>query len=374
VRAPGGEGAAEQAVGADEARYLAGEHDRPCVIEARFAVQPPCLDRHGDNVLLTIAQAGAGLVMLYVGGESLIRGSAALASRLGVSSLAIGLTVVALGTSAPELVVSVDAALSGANDISVGNVVGSNIANIALILGLAALLHPVTVVAKIVRVDAPIMVLASFALLAVLANGKASRLEGSLFLIGLVAYTTFTFWEARRESLEVRDEFAAAAPATQPKALVAVLLVIGGLALLVGGGHCLVTSAVILAGHLGVGQAVIGLTIVAVGTSLPELAASVIASRRGQGDIAVGNVVGSNIFNILGILGITAAIRPLDLGAISWVDLGAMAALACILTALVSTRRRLGRAEGALLLTLFVLYTSWLLAAQQADAPVAALS
>ena len=162
---------------------------------------------------MTIILALVGLALLYFGGEWLIRGASALAIRLGVSSLAIGLTVVAFGTSAPELVVSVDAALSGANDVAVGNVVGSNIANIALILGLAALLRPAKVEAKILRVDAPIMILVSFALLAVMADGRASRLEGCLLLVGLIAYTGFTFWEAGRESERVREEFASAAPA-----------------------------------------------------------------------------------------------------------------------------------------------------------------
>jgi cation:H+ antiporter len=301
--------------------------------------------------------------MLYFGGEWLIRGASALASRLGVSPLAIGLTVVAFGTSAPELVVSVDAALSGANDISVGNVVGSNIANIVLILGLAALLRPATVVAKVVRVDAPIMVLVSFALLAVLADGTASRMDGSLLLAGLVGYVAFTFWEARRETPQVRDEFAAVAPDGPSTARVASVLIVLGLVLLVGGGHALVASAVTLAAHLGISEAAIGLTIVAVGTSLPEAATSVIAAHKGHGDIAVGNVVGSNIFNILGILGASAVIRPLALGGITWLDLGMMAVSACVLAFLLFTRRRVGRIEAFFLLAFYLLYTGWLLAA-----------
>jgi cation:H+ antiporter len=313
---------------------------------------------------MTIVLALVGLALLYFGGEWLIRGASALALRLGISSLAIGLTVVAFGTSAPELVVSVDAALSGANDVSVGNVVGSNIANIALILGLAALLRPAKVEAKIVRIDAPIMILVSFALLAVMADGRASRLEGCLLLVGLMAYTGFTFWEASRESDPVREEFASAAPELRASASASGLLVIAGLACLVIGGHLLVTAAVGLARILGMSQASIGLTIVAIGTSLPEFATSVMASLRGQGDIAVGNVVGSNIFNILGILGLTAVIHPLERGAITWLDLGAMLGLACVLGVLLLTRLQLGRAEGAFLLAGFVAYTSWLLAFQ----------
>lgn len=311
---------------------------------------------------MSIVLGLVGLVLLFFGGEWLIRGASALASRLGVSSLAIGLTVVAFGTSAPELVVSVDAALSGANDLSVGNVVGSNIANIALILGLAALLRPTKVEAKVLRIDAPIMLLASFALLAVMSDGRASRFEGCLLLVGLIAYAVFTFWEAGRESERVREEFASAAPALRPRASVSGFLVVAGIACLVVGGHLLVTAAVKLATLLGMSQATIGLTIVAIGTSLPELATSVIASLRGQGDIAVGNVVGSNIYNILGILGLTAVIQPLELGAITWLDLGTMVALACVLGILLMTRPQLGRAEGASLLACFIAYMSWSLA------------
>jgi cation:H+ antiporter len=301
--------------------------------------------------------------MLYFGGELLIRGASTLASRLGVSSLAIGLTVVAFGTSAPELVVSVDAALSGANDISLANVVGSNIANVTLILGLAAFFRPCAVHAKIVRIDAPIMIAASLALAFVFANGRVSRVEGSLLLLALTVYTAFTFWGVRRESEPIREELASAAPQQPHSAALGGALVVVGLALLVGGGHLLVVSAVDLATSLEVGQAAIGLTIVAVGTSLPEFATTVIASLRGQGDIAIGNVVGSNIFNILGILGLTALIQPLEMGSLTWLDLGTVVGLACLVTVFISTRHRLARVEGAVLLAIFGAYTSWLLAA-----------
>ncbi len=311
---------------------------------------------------IAIAQAAAGLAMLYFGGEWLIRGASALASRMGISALAIGLTVVAFGTSTPELVVSLDAALSDANDISVGNVVGSNIANIALILGFAAMLRPASVVAKVVRVDSPIMLVVSLVLIGVMFDGQASRVEGGFLVLGLLSYTGFTFWEAHRESEVVQQEFASVAPEVRAGGLVAVGLIFLGLTLLVVGGHLLVTSAVRLATLIGISQAAIGLTIVAVGTSLPELATSVIASLRGQGDIAIGNVVGSNIFNILGILGVTAIVQPLRLGAISWRDLAVMAALAALLPMLLGIRRRLGRAEGGLLFAGYLLYAGWLLA------------
>lgn len=309
---------------------------------------------------LTLAYTAVGLVMLFLGGETLIRGASTLASRFGVSRLAIGLTVVAFGTSTPELVVSVDAAISGANDIALGNVVGSNIANITLILGLAALLRPMAVEAKIVRVDAPIMIFVSLVLIAVLADGGISRLDGSLLVLGLLAYTAFTFWEAKRESRAVREEFAAAAPPAPTSALLGNTLVVAGIILLVGGGHLLVTAAIDLAALLGISQATIGLTIVAVGTSLPELATSVIAAVRGRGDIAIGNVIGSNIFNILGIVGVTALIRPLELGEITWLDLGIMMGLACVVTMFIYTRLHLARVEGAILFLAFIFYTLWL--------------
>jgi cation:H+ antiporter len=312
----------------------------------------------------TFAATLVGLAMLYFGGEFLVRGASALALRLGVSALAIGLTVVAFGTSAPELVVSLNAALSGANDISVGNVVGSNIANIALILGVSSLLRPSAVHAKIVRIDAPLMILASLVMLAMLANGIVTRSEGGLLGVGLAAYIGFTFWEAGRETKPVRAGLASAAPTLRFGAHGAALLVAVGIALLVGGGHLLVSAAVTLATAFGVSQAVIGLTIVAVGTSLPELSTSVIAAIKGQGDIAIGNVIGSNLFNILGILGLTAVVKPLEIGEIGWLDLGLMFGLACAVTVFVTTRLRLERVEAGVLLAIYVLYSAWLLGAR----------
>ena len=300
------------------------------------------------------------MALLYVGGESLVRGASGLASRLGLSPLAIGLTVVAFGTSTPELVVSVNAALSGANDIAVGNVVGSNIANIALILGLSCLLSPLVVRAKVVRIDAPVMVLVSLALLAVLGDAGVSRVEGSILLLGLLIYIGFTLWEARREPAAVRHEFESViAFKSPPSTLSSTGLVVGGLLMLVLGGRLFVAAAVDMATAFGISEAAIGLTIVAVGTSLPELATSIIASLRGQGDMAVGNVVGSNIFNILGIVGASAIVRPLRLGEIAWLDLGVLVGLASLLTILLYTRPRIGRGSGLFLLASFAGYTTW---------------
>lgn len=312
---------------------------------------------------LTTLQVLGALALLFAGADVLVRGASALALRLGVSALAVGLTVVAFGTSAPELVVSLGAALSGANDIAIGNVVGSNVANVALILGVAVLIRPITSHAKVVRVDAPLMVLVSLLLLALLANGVLSRFEGLLLMLGLGTFVMATFRQARTEVRTVKDEFAAVASPHRASILVSGILVSIGLSLLVAGGHLLVAGAVQLATGLGVSEAVIGLTIVAVGTSLPELATSAVASFRGHGDIAIGNVVGSNIFNILGILGVTATVHPLQLGNVSWLDLGLMVVLAVVLIPLLVTRSRLDRWEGAVLLAVFVLNTAYLLAA-----------
>jgi len=314
-------------------------------------------------MLTTIGMAAIGLGVLYFGGEFLVRGASSLASIIGVSSLAIGLTVVALGTSAPELAVSISAAMSGANDIAVGNVIGSNIANIALIIGLAALIRPMKVETKIVRIDAPIMILASLALVLALSDSRVSRLEGMLFVAALTAYIAFTFREAQREAKKVQEVFAPAVRDSGDSAATSGLFVVVGLGSLVGGGQLLVSAAVRLATLLGISQTVIGLTIVAVGTSLPELSTSLIASRRGHGDIAIGNVLGSNIFNILGILGLTAVVRPLSMGGITWGDLGAMILLACIASIFLYTRLQLERFEGSLLVICFALYIGWLFAA-----------
>ena len=314
----------------------------------------PCDNR---SVIITIVQVIGALALLYGGGEMLVGGASVLARRVGISALAVGLTVVAFGTSMPELVVSLDAALAGASDISIGNVVGSNIANVALILGLSSLIRPMAVEAKLVHVDAPLMVGVSLVLVGVLLNGDASRFEGSLLAVGLVAYILFTLWEARRESEIVRQELASAAPKAEAGAAVSTLGIVLGLGLLVAGGHLLVSAAIEMAQSLGVSQAAIGLTVVAVGTSIPELATSLVAALRRRGDIGVGNVVGSNIFNILGILGVTALVHPLPMGDVTWFDLGTMVVLAGAVTTVLLVRHRVGRVEGIVLLASFIAYT-----------------
>jgi cation:H+ antiporter len=313
-------------------------------------------------MIVSIAMALTGLLLLYFGGDFLVRGSSGLALRFGLSHLAVGLTVVSFGTSIPELLVSVDAALSGANDISVGNVVGSNIANIALILGIAALIRPMFVESKVLGVDLPIMLLASLLLIIVLFGGIVSRLEGALLASALFLYVWMTLRRAK-ESDEDAPLIQGDERLTSSRPGKLVLLIISGLVLLFGGAHLLVVSAVELATMLHISQAAIGLTVVAVGTSLPELATTIVASLKGQGDIALGNVVGSNSFNIFGVLGLTAILHPLESGEISWLDLGLMAGLAFFIGALLLHRLFLNRFHGAILVTTFIIYTAWRLTA-----------
>jgi cation:H+ antiporter len=312
-------------------------------------------------MLLVIGSLLGGLLLLTAGAEGLIRGAASLARRLGLSPLVIGLTVVAFGTSTPEFVVSLQGALDGRSALALGNVVGSNIGNIGLILGGAALITPLRVQAQIIRVDVPIMLVVSLVLAGVMWDGTVSRLEGVLLAVGIVAYTWMTIALARRDpSPAVQEEFDEGVPSQHPF-WQDLLYVVGGLGFLVGGGQLLVLGAVTIAQQFGVSETVIGLTIVGIGTSLPELATSVLAAARGAGDIAVGNVVGSNLFNILGILGPVAIVRPLSVGTLGPVDIGAMIGFALLLLPLMRTQHILHRWEGALLLGLYGGYLLYLI-------------
>ena len=318
--------------------------------------------RAACSMLVAVLMIVGGLVLLYFGAEGLVRGAVALALRLGLTPLVVGLTVVAFGTSMPELVVSLGAALGGRDAIAVGNVVGSNLCNVALILGLSALLSPIRAHAQLLRFDVPLMIATCGLLLVLLLDGGLGRLEGAGLAAGLVAYALFAVWKARQERPKLQAEIAESLPATTLPLGRAVLYCGGGLGLLVLGAQGLVEGAVVVATALGVSEATIGLTVVAIGTSLPELATSVVAASRGEGDIALGNVVGSNVFNVLGILGTTALVRPLVLGGVSFVDLAVMMVAAVLLLPLLWTGFRLVRWEGALLLSLYVGYVGMLVA------------
>lgn len=315
-----------------------------------------------------VLTAISGLLLLLLGGEALVRGASSLALRMRVSPLVIGLTIVAFGTSAPELTVSLQASLAGTTDIAIGNVIGSNIANIALVLALTALIRATRVQARILRVDAPLMVVVSLVLVLMLTDDALSRVEGLLLVAGLFGWMVFTAIEARRESQEVKEEFSQGIRRSLTGALVCLFFVLGGLGALVAGGKLLVEGAVEIAAAAGVSQAVIGLTIVAVGTSLPELATSLVAGLRGQGDIAVGNVVGSNLFNILGILGMTTMVAPMGRTGIDQTTLLVFVGVALAIVPMLFTGRRITRLEGAGLLTVYAAYLAWLLVGLPAGA------
>lgn len=309
------------------------------------------------NILILLG----GITLLYAGAEGLVRGSSSLARRLKLTPLVIGLTVVAFGTSMPEMVVSVGAALSGTAPIAAGNVVGSNIANIALILGASAVLCPLAVNVTIVRLDLPLLVVVSFAMAGIVLDQTVGRLEGGLLVIGLIAYTSFSIRAARKEVHAAQTMFGSFIPAENRSLFGSAALLAGGLALLVIGARLLVTGAVAIAQMWGLSEAVIGLTIVAVGTSLPELATSIMAALKKEVDIAVGNIVGSNLFNLLGILGVSSLARPLMGTGMGRVDLGLMIALAVLLLPLARSGWKVTRWEGILLLFIYLGYVTYLL-------------
>jgi cation:H+ antiporter len=314
---------------------------------------------------------GGGL-LLYLGAELLIRGAVSLAFRVGMSALVVGLTVVAAGTSTPEMVVSVLSAVRDQGDIAVGNVIGSNICNILLIAGAAAAIRPLTVQRSLVRREIPVMIaISALAVLLVWWGGRLGRVEAGLLVGLLVASTVWSIRSARSElrtaALGSSDRTAGDAipsvdvPAGERMPIgAAVGLIVGGLALLVLGADRFVSGAVDIARAFGVAEAVIGLSVVALGTSLPELATSVVAAVRGETDLALGNVVGSNIFNLLGILGVTGLVHPLTLPVGAMLDFAVMVGVALLVLPLARTGLRLERWEGAALVSLYVGYVAWL--------------
>jgi cation:H+ antiporter len=306
----------------------------------------------------------AGLVALVGGAELLVRGASRIASALGISPLVVGLTVVAFGTSSPELAVSVGAALNGQADIAVGNVVGSNIFNVLFILGLSALIAPLVVAQQLIRLDVPLMIGCAVLLLLFALDGSIGRAEGALLFAGIVAYTGFLVWQSRREQdPAVVAEYAEAYPASAARRwLLDGSLIVIGLALLVVGANWLVEAAVTFARQLGVSELVIGLTVVAAGTSLPEVAASVVAALKGERDIAVGNVVGSSIYNVLAVLGATALVAPAGIAVAPSVlsfDLPVMIAVSIACLPIFFTGHRVDRWEGAVFLGYYACYTAF---------------
>jgi cation:H+ antiporter len=301
-----------------------------------------------------------GIGLLTVGGEALIRGALGAAHRFKVSPLLSGLVIVGFGTSMPEMVVSVEAALRGQPDIAIGNVVGSNIANILLILGLCAVITPLAVTSLALRRDAVTMIAASLLFIVLAISNKLSHLGAALLLLSLLAYLVWAYWSEKYNgapSAAVHEAEAGEVNVVPKSTGWSVLAIVTGLVLLIAGSKVLLIGAVGFAHSLGVSEAVIGLTLVAVGTSLPELTISVIAALRRHADVAVGNVLGSNIFNLLGILGVSAFLQPLEVtGRIFDFDQWVMLGVAVLLCIFLYTGRRLNRIEGGVLLIGYAAY------------------
>ncbi|MGB7336011.1 MAG: calcium/sodium antiporter [Salaquimonas sp.] len=301
---------------------------------------------------LTVAFLVAGLVLLFVGGEGLVRGSVALASKLGISPLVIGLTVVGFGTSTPELLVSLSAAFKGAPDIAVGNVVGSNIANILLILGVSALITPLAIKYSNLARDLYVMLIASAGLALLAYIGEANRVSGFILLVSLIGYVIYAIRNGGDADIETETSKGLGT-------FVIILMIGGGLTGLMVGANWLVDSSTVIARTFGVSEAVIGLTVVAVGTSLPELATSVIAAFRKQSDVAIGNIIGSNIFNIAGILGVTSIVIPVKISPeIAQFDIVILFAISVLLVATAYFLNSISRIVGFVFL---VFYTSYVL-------------
>lgn len=310
-----------------------------------------------------------GLTLLYFGAEWLVRGSSEIALKFGLSPLVVGLTVVAFGTSAPELLVSLQANLKTPpqGDIALGNVVGSNICNIALILGVGALLRPIVVNLQVVRREMPILLLVSIVFVAMLWDGTIMRWEGAILATGIVAYVVASIRMAKRESHPPgqfdemnEDELAAIEQGGARRIVFDVGLILVGLAVLVYGADRMVVSGVALARIFNVSEAIIALTLIAFGTSLPELATSVVASLKNQGDIITGNAIGSCIFNILAVIGIASLVAPISASQLNRIDLWVMLGLTILIIPILATGRRLSRLEGLLLLASYLGYCVYL--------------
>ncbi len=303
-----------------------------------------------------------GSIGLFIGAEGLVRGASSLAIKLGISPLVVGLTVVAFATSSPEMVVSIKAAIEGNPGIVVGNVVGSNICNIALILGVAAMISPMSVKSQVIKREIPIMIIVSVILLLVLLDDTITRMEGVFLVIGIITYIIlgYKYSIKEKDNKEVIKEFEESIPKSPYKIWQSIIFILTGLALLVLGSNLFVDGAVAVAENFGVSQAVIGLTIIALGTSLPELTTSVVASFKNENDIAIGNAVGSNVFNILSILGVSSLVRPIADTGVTMVDLSIMMFFAILILPLSRSKFTLRRWEGALLFCGYISYMIYL--------------
>lgn len=310
------------------------------------------------NLLLILV----GLGLLAFGAEGLVRGSSSVALRLGVTPLVVGLTVVAFGTGSPEFVVSISSALNGSSGLALGNVVGSNISNIGLILGVAAVISPLTVRAEIVRRETPIMVVITGLFLLLLYDGELGRFDGIILTLGSIGYTFLTYYLSKQKQKKgVEEEFEEAYEETKGGFWKDILFIGFGLGLLILGANLLVSGAVEIAKYFGLSEIVIGLTIIAIGTSLPELATSVVAAKKGEADVALGNAIGSNVLNILAVLGVTAIVQPIYSEGIRTIDLGVMLGSAILLNVLLGRKFILDRIEGTILIIGYFIYVYSLL-------------
>lgn len=312
---------------------------------------------------ITISLAG-GLILLFAGAEGLIRGSSALALRMGISPLVVGLTVVAFGTSSPELLVSLSAAMDGNGDIALGNIVGSNICNIAFILGISAIIRPMLVQAQVIKREIPVMVIVAVLFSLFLSNNKISRTEGIILFSGIIIYTYMSIYLSRKEKKAVIDEFKEGIPKPSQKIWISILFIAGGLAFLIYGADIFVDGAVALAERAGISDTVIGLTVVAVGTSLPEFITSAVAAFKKEADIAIGNIVGSNIFNILSIIGLTAIFSPVTSKGLAFSDIIILLITSVLIWPLSRTGSKLNRWEGGLLFFGYAVYIFFLISKQ----------
>ncbi len=305
------------------------------------------------DLLINLSLVLGGLFFLVFGANLLVKGAASLALRFGVPSLVVGLTIVAFGTSAPELVIALNAAVQGKGDIALGNVIGSNIANVGLILAITALVMPLAVQSRVIKFDTPFMLLVSGALVLMLWDNLISRYEALGLFITLIIFTYFLFRLAKKTGEE--DLFEAEEEPLKTIWHDLAFILLGGICL-AGGGELLIRGAVAVAEAANMSEAAIGLTIIAVGTSAPELATCLVAAREKKADIAVGNIIGSNIQNILLILGVSGTIIPLQAVDIQWIDLITMLGLSIVLLPLMSTGFKLTRLEGFALLVIYVTY------------------
>jgi len=301
------------------------------------------------------------LVLLYFGASWLVKGSSALALKAGISPLVTGLTVVAFGTSSPELFVSVNAALADQGNIAIGNVIGSNMFNICIILGISAIVTPLKIRLQLLKFDIPILVITTIGFMILFANRQISRAEGGILLSGIVFYTLLNIILARREkSKEINDEYNDSVTDGKMKWYWSAGMIILGIGVLVAGSELLVKGAVAIARSLGVGETIIGITIIAAGTSVPELASSIVATLKKEYDIAIGNVIGSNIFNLLGIIGISSIISPLTAISISNIDLYIMLAVTLLLVPFFRSSYTLKRDEGIFMVVVYLMYMYYL--------------